>query len=419
MDTVRLWLQRRLRGVASAVAGGIGLQDSLMLGGISVRLWRMYGFFWLVCLGYAGAVALTFPIAPVRVLLVLGSLGIFIAIYSWFIWPHPDVTGARSRSQLRQASGWFALLVALVLALSLFDSPSWLWLFVCVAAIAGLIFPLRAAAVIIVLLTLGCLILGIVRLGWVQAIPLALLVRGLGIDMVGLILLMGLVRQLHRQQRALAQMAATEERLRVARDLHDLLGQTLSVITLKSALAGRLVTADPPRAAREIQEVEQVARMTLREVRAAIAGYRQLSLRNELQGAQQILQAADIVVTLPQDSVSVDGAMALPPAVDTALAWVVREGVTNVLRHSEATHCQIALTYAPESVQMEISNDGCRQPGKAGAPGNGIAGLMERVRALGGQLVVEPRPNEQTTGFRLWVAIPLRGQITNAGEAER
>jgi len=138
--------------------------------------------------------------------------------------------------------------------------------------------------------------------------------------------------------------------LRLARDLHDLLGHSLSLITLKSELAGRLVAKESTRAAQEIREIELAARQTLREVREAVAGYRQPRLLSELDSARQLLQAAGIECSIEQ------AAGELPPSIDAVLAWTVREGVTNVIRHSKARRCFIWLTRENGTVHAEIIN---------------------------------------------------------------
>ncbi len=378
-----------------------GAPDLMALSGISPWLWRLYALFWLVCLWYALFLVLQAHVTLLRlVIIVIGGL-VCAALYLWFIWPHPIEGIMRWRTRLPLTVLGFVALSTLVVLLSLLDHPAWLWLFVCVAAVAGLIFPPRTAGVIVVLVTLCALFLGIVRLGWVQAIPLALLVRGLGLDMIGLLVLMGAVRQLHRQQRALARLAVSEERLRMTRDLHDLLGQTLSLITLKSALAERLVTTDPARAAQEIHEVEQTARTTLREVRSSIAGYRQMSVQSEVEGARQLLEAVDI-----QPEVILIHS-ALPPAIDSTLAWVIREGVTNVLRHSRATQCQIVVQQSDHCVSVEISNDGSRAAEGMMSRGQGLTGIRERVGALGGRVEAGPITSQGHTRFRLCAELPL------------
>jgi two-component system sensor histidine kinase DesK len=155
--------------------------------------------------------------------------------------------------------------------------------------------PRRAfwTIMVLTLVTLGVSV-GVSReissVDWLQVIPLVLLVRGLGLDMAGLVRLSDALLELHAAREELARQAVVEERLRLARDLHDLLGHTLSMITLKSELAGRLIEKEPARAAEEIHDVERVARQALREVREAVAGYRQQTLQGELDNARQILE---------------------------------------------------------------------------------------------------------------------------------
>ncbi len=387
--------------------------------GISLRLWRMYGMFWLVCLGYAVALLLQTPPTWSRLLLAAVSLGFFVALYAWFIWPHPLDRPRRTRTSFRLAVTLFAALAGLALLLSLLDGAAWLWLLVCVSAVAGLLFPLQAAFVVVTGLTLLALGLGLWRDGWMQAIPLALLVRGLGLDMIGLVVLAGALRRLHVQRGELARLAVAEERLRVARDLHDLLGQTLSLLAVKSELARRLCTSDPTRAAEEMDAVERIARQTLREVRAAVAGYRQPTLQSELGAARELLEAAEI------DSQIEQTAGALPPKIDGALAWTVREGVTNVVRHSRhARHCHIRVERVGASVRAAVTNDGYQRreresgPGRDPGPGgSGLAGLEERVRQLGGTLVTGPLDLSDpytSPGFHLQVTLPL--DLRDGGE---
>jgi two-component system sensor histidine kinase DesK len=241
------------------------------------------------------------------------------------------------------------------------------------------------------------------------------------------------LNMLRRTRAELARAAVAEERLRIARDLHDLLGHSLSLITLKAELAGRVIGADPDRAAREIAELELVARQSLSDVREAVAGFRQPDLAGELVAARQLLEAAGIA-----SEISAAGARDLPQEVDAALAWAVREGTTNVVRHSKATYVAIRVTSGAATVTAEISDNGPAAaeagPGagagtpaalttgpdgratasraRPGFPGSGLAGLAERVRRLGGELaagVVEPQ------GFLLRVVVPLPAGGTIGG----
>ena len=204
--------------------------------------------------------------------------------------------------------------------------------------------------------------------------------------------------------------AVAEERLRIARDLHDLLGHNLSLIALKSELAGRLLHAAPERAATEIADIESVARTALQEVRDTVASYRRPALASELRGAREILAAAGIAYRMIGDA---EAASDLPTGAEAVLSWAVREGVTNVIRHSRARTCFIHLTRTADRAGIEILDDG---PGAAERPalgtellaqpggGNGLRGLAERVRAAAG--VFEAGPREQG-GFRLAVSLPL------------
>ena len=146
-----------------------------------------------------------------------------------------------------------------------------------------------------------------------------------------------LLRVVGGQPLKLARLAVTEERLRIARDLHDLLGHSLSLIALKAELAGKVVRRDPDRAAAEIDDIENVTRRALAEVRAAVRGYRRLALDEALEGARVALSAAGIECRLAESP------LAVSPEVEAVLAWAVREGTTNVVRHSHADHCDIRV----------------------------------------------------------------------------
>jgi two-component system, NarL family, sensor histidine kinase DesK len=207
--------------------------------------------------------------------------------------------------------------------------------------------------------------------------------------------------ELHDARREIARLAVTTERLRIARDLHDLLGHNLSLIALKSELAGRLIKVSPERAVVEIGDVENVARTTLQEVREAVARYRQPTLENELHVAREILTAAGIAYRYEGDENVTGG---LPTAIEVALSWVVRESVTNVIRHSRARQCIISVTKDTKNVSVEIADDGVAVVGSAHNQGNGLRGLAERVIALGGHCETGPR---SSGGFRVAVSVPL------------
>lgn len=196
-------------------------------------------------------------------------------------------------------------------------------------------------------------------------------------------------RELHQARRDLERLAKEQERLRIARDLHDLLGHALTTVTVKAELAGRLVERDPARAAQEMAEVAELARRGLADVRATVAGYREVSLVTELATAREVLRAAGIQAELPAAVESV------PADLRELWGWVVREGVTNVVRHSRASRVQVLLA----DRTIEVVDDGV---GPSAGPGNGLRGLTERAAGLGGRVVTAGSP----TGFRLRVEVP-------------
>ncbi|MCW2540288.1 MAG: sensor histidine kinase [Frankiales bacterium] len=188
-------------------------------------------------------------------------------------------------------------------------------------------------------------------------------------------------------------LAAENERSRIARDLHDLLGHSLTTITVKAALANRLTAIDPARAAAEIAEVEELTRRTLADVRAAVSGYRDVSLGNELATAREVLRAAGITAQLPGAIDNVETAQS------QLFAWVVREGVTNVVRHSRAQTCEVRLG----DRFVEIVDDGMGIGGDSA--GNGLRGLRERVESVGGSLSAGVRTDRR--GWQLRVEAPV------------
>lgn len=388
---------------------GLKLQEMIAASGISVRLWRLYTYFWFICLLFPILSLIQTPPSGFQLLITASGMIIFVATYFWIMWPHPLSDQARTRLGFRTSLTLIIALTVLLLLLSIINGTSFLWLFIGVSAIAGITLSFRNAFIAVTgltLLTLGANLTmdgSITTANWLQIIPLALLVRGLGLDMIGFVRLSDALRELQRARGELAHQAVMEERLRMARDLHDLLGHTLSLITLKSELAGRLLEKNPHTATEQVHEVERVARQALREVREAVAGYRQRTLRSELDGARQILEAAGIECTIQYDPQS------LPPSIDLVLAWVVREGVTNVIRHSRAQHCLIRITSSDGYVRAEISNDGYpRKETSTVEWGSGLSGLAERVAKEGGQLKAETISMSNGPGFRLKVEMPIQ-----------
>ena len=172
-------------------------------------------------------------------------------------------------------------------------------------------------------------------------------------------------------------LAKVAERERIARDLHDVLGHTLSLITLKSELARKLVDRDPERAKQEMQDVENASRAALADVREAIRGYRSDGIFAELARARAALETAGVSVECDTDAVQ------LSPAQESVLSLALREAVTNVVRHAEARRCNVTLKRNQSLCTLEVADDGC---GAAGPEGNGLRGMRERLEALGGSL---------------------------------
>jgi two-component system, NarL family, sensor histidine kinase DesK len=190
-------------------------------------------------------------------------------------------------------------------------------------------------------------------------------------------------------------LAATAERERIGRDLHDLLGHTLSLIALKLELSRKLFDLDPETARRELTEAESVARHALAEVRAAVTGIRATDLAAELASAHLLLESSAVHLDY--------GALpaSLPVDVERGLALVIREAMTNIHRHAGATEASVRFESTPEKLDMQICDNG---RGGQSAEGNGISGMRERIRALGGTLSIESPPKR---GTKLIVNVPL------------
>jgi two-component system sensor histidine kinase DesK len=202
----------------------------------------------------------------------------------------------------------------------------------------------------------------------------AVLVMGGG-ALYGSARLVGILGSLFAARTELAENALARERLRMSRDLHDLLGQSLSAVSLKGDLAIRLLPSDPAAAHREIESLTEVARSALRDMRAVTRGEHDVSLPAEVDSAQAVLAAAGVTT---QVAVALPG---LAPALDAVLAWGMREGVTNILRHSRATTVAITAGRAAGRARLDIVNDGAEPTAH---DGSGLAGLAGRARTLGG-----------------------------------
>ncbi len=355
------------------------------------RRWSMvFGAGYMVFLIQPVAEELTSSRPRAQVVPVVLAVLLFIALNLWF-WLRLSYCGT-----------WRA--PAVVVALCVIAVPvtvhesSWAGLFIyCAITAAASSTDARRAVAMVVAIGLLTTAVAVVVHGVFTWYPYILLVMALGsLGVIGAARLIESNRQLRQAREEVARLAVAEERLRFARDLHDLLGHSLSVIVLKSELAGRLAAAAPERAAAEVGDIERVARDALREVRDAVAGYRLPGLGHELESAAPTLAAAGVAARVE----SLAGT--LPAPVDGTLAWAVREGVTNIVRHSRARSASIRVVREDDEVELELLDDGVGCDGCA--DGNGLRGLRERAVARGGSIEHGARADG---GFRLAVRLPL------------
>lgn len=320
------------------------------------------------------------PPTPREVWIGLASVAIFLVLYFRGYWV------AASR-----VPGYIGALWLLGMAMATVNVGSSVYV-VYAAAFCIRLEPPRRAWLILSLLVITTL-----TAGWLMQFSLHFLLPAtfFGALIGGMNIYMHEMSQkdsaLSLSQQEVRRLATAAERERIARDLHDLIGHTFSMITLKSELAQRLIDLDPARARKELNDLEHLSRDALSQVREAVSGYRRSSLATELANARLALESRHIVLDyqLPDSP--------LPEAVDAEFAKILREAVTNIIRHSSATECIVRVQQDREGVRLEI-----RDNGQAGilTEGNGLKGIRERVRSLRGQLNIE-----QVEGVRLQVQV--------------
>lgn len=303
---------------------------------------------------------------------------------------------AIGRDHAAEVVGLVAITVVLTMFTLIEPTPGGTFL-VFAFIVGGVIFPPRQAAWALLALTALQVVLAVIRLAYtapaLNSLINSLLVGGVG---VGARLLWQSYRELLAAREEIARLAVSEERLRFARDLHDLLGQSLAVLVLKSELVSKQLPADAGEGIeQELRDIARVARRSLNDVREAAAGYRRPSLSAEIGNARAALRAAGTGLSV-EDTL---GRVALDQ--DAVLAWCVREGVTNVLKHSGAKKCTVKLWREEGTASLEIADDG-RGAGSFDG-GSGLIGLRERVELAGGRFEVASTPGG---GLRLKVALP-------------
>ncbi|MHB8599471.1 MAG: sensor histidine kinase [Ktedonobacteraceae bacterium] len=357
-----------------------------------------------------------------RLIAALVGVVLFFGIYLLAAWRKAQyLVSLPLPSEHTDASTWIIIVVLTTLCLVFallgqgFGSQG---LFYYTSGYVGASLSIRRTILVVALITLLALVVGwYTGIGWIDLVQTVVFVPGIIFITKSMLWSITTSWELHTARKEIARLAVETERLRIARDLHDLLGHNLSLIALKSELAGRLVKAAPERAVVEIGDVENVARTTLQEVREAVASYRQPTLASELHAAREILTAAGIVYQFDGDETIMSG---LPTTIESALSWVVREGVTNSIRHSRAHTCTIHMTRNNDSVSVAIADDGVGPVGSTNRQGNGLRGLVERIAELGGQCEVGATSGG---GFRILVTVPLaqrnhHTEITNASPVD-
>jgi two-component system sensor histidine kinase DesK len=340
---------------------------------------------WLVFLVFPVADLLTTPRPLVVRLLAAAALVAFTVTF----------VSVFSRMFQRCPGGvtWQLLLIAvLAVGLAVSLGPAWAGLLIYVAGVAAGSLPDAAVWPVVIGATAVCATVLAVHGLLADLVVLPLICLLTAVALRGTRYLVSVNAELAEARDELARNAVAAERVRFARDLHDLLGHSLSLIALKSELAGRLVERDPARARAEMADVEAAARRALAEVRDAVSGYRTVSLAQALAEARSALSAAGITLRAPSPGAQ------LPGTVDAVLGWVVREATTNVLRHSAARTMTVELQPRDDRVVLTVTDDG---RGTTAPRGSGLSGLAERVEALGGTLATDG-----DAGFRLTAVLP-------------
>jgi two-component system sensor histidine kinase DesK len=380
---------------------------------------RIFGTIWLVNLGSIWNYLRTSDLSPWGEVIGWAALAAFVACYAGsLVFGRPIWSNPPART-LWLSRAVVVLMVAITTGFMLAARDNNIaFIYIFATVLAGLFLPPREAFRWLIPIALPiALSLYHIGTGWGDIAAALLIDIGIGINAIFFAALMTQNRELRRARAEIARLAVSQERMRFARDLHDLLGQSLTLIALKSELADRMLTQSPERAAAEIADIKQVARTSLREVREAVSGYRSLSFADEVTNARSMLEAAGIKLAtdLPEIDLSLEQ--------ERAFAWFMREGATNIVRHSRATSARLTLTIAPGSLIAELIDDGDlhsrKQPRftiSGASDGNGLGGLKERVGSAGGSFSAGLVPGY---GFRIRAEFPLdRPSASDTSERE-
>jgi len=340
--------------------------------------WTAY--LWLVYLAFFSIEWFFRPIATLEAWLAAATLTAFLTLYF-------SAFRRRGVAALLHLAG----MASLAIAWAPFNSGSSV-LFIYAASFAHLVGRPRQAAVVVI----GIALLAASTAVWAQPV-LWYWLPGVFVSLI-----IGAANiffgeqhrsnaELRLTQAEVRRLARVAERERIARDLHDVLGHTLSLISVKSELAGRLIETDPERAADEVRSIHESARTALAEVREAIGGFREQTLKQAFDHIRASLRAADVELRL-----DVDPEPKFDPKQEAMLALVVREAATNVIRHSDARCCRIRILRNGDGTRVEISDDG---GGSIRADGGGIQGMRARIESLGGDLIIDDNGKQVTASI--------------------
>lgn len=342
--------------------------------------WTPYAY--LIYLLFFAATPLLYPMPAWQSGATVAATLVFLPLYFWSYW----LRGYKTLWVI----GAFVLLGSLFAPIN----PSSSVFFVYAASLLGKVFDTATAykmlAALMALLAIESWAFQFSPYFWIPGMVFSALIGSVIIQQIR-----GkrLDQALLMAQDEVAHMAQVAERERIARDLHDILGHTLSVIVLKAELASRLSATEPARAADEIRDVERIARDALAQVRAAVRGYRSAGIASEVKSARETLETAGIQVETQVD------APQLTPAQEGVIALALREAVTNVVRHAQATFCRLTLRRDGAYCELEIHDNG---RGGAAEEGSGLIGMRQRVETLGGKL-----ERDGTHGTLLRIRVPV------------
>ena len=321
------------------------------------------------------------------ILLNIAGLAVFLILYFrgfWFegrkVWHVPIGMTALGVVLLPFNHGSFVFFIYASVSLGQIGKPSlgYRGLFL-ITAVAGI----------------ECWILGLFADLWLPAVVFPVI---LGIPIINLNERWRLNKQLLKAQDEVEEMAKIAERERISRDLHDLLGHTLSVIILKSELAGKLIRKNSKQAEQEIKEVEEISRKALSEVREVVKGFRKGGLAAELRGIKVALKAAEIKYSINSTPIRVSS------QIENVLSYILRESVTNIIRHSKATHCEFSIQHSGSNVEITVTDNGIGY--LPGGDGSGVEGMQTRIKYLGGKMKIK-----SSNGTTIQLKIPLDNNI--------